>query len=241
MASKTKACVALLGSFNPPTIAHLRLLIEGKEFLERKGLVVAEAVLSPCSDGYKKPTLIPSQFRLEMCHRAIDELNAWYGSPSPPRFRVSSREASTPQFTHSSAVLDWVQAEAAAIHRSQIQTFLVCGGDLFASLTRPDLWPRHVVEQILAGHSLLVFPRPATVAYGMPVGDAEACRRVTEKDPLLSKFADRIQYVEASLLDISSTVVRSSVASHLSIQFLVPQSVATYIKDHRLYLMPSKL
>ena len=236
LSSTSKASVVLLGCLNPPTIAHLRLLIEAKEHLERTGHVVAEAVLSPCSDGYVKPTLIPSKHRLEMCQRAVDEINAMDGRPSPPVFRVSSREASTPEFTDSDTVLSWIQSEAAALHQTDIRTYLVCGGDLFASLTRPDLWPPKVVEGILSHHSLLVSPRPFTMAYGLAVGDADACRLVTQQAPLLSRFAHRIDYLEANLLDISSTKVRSAILNQQSIHFLVPQSVATYIKENQLYL-----
>src|SRR3989338_4188988 len=90
-----KASLTLLGCFNPPTVAHLRLLLEAKIHIEKKGNIqFAEAVLSPCSDGYAKPTLISSKHRLEMCRLALDEMNNWPGQESdPPMFRLSSAEA----------------------------------------------------------------------------------------------------------------------------------------------------
>lgn len=48
--------------------------------------------------------------------------------------------------------------------------------------------------------------------------------------------ADRVTFLSGSLLPISGSVVRQRVAAGRSIRYLVPEPVARYIADHRLYL-----
>ena len=44
-----------------------------------------------------------------------------------------------------------------------------------------------------------------------------------------------LHWLEGPELDISGTMLRSRVAAGLSIRFLVPESVAAYVRDHGLY------
>jgi nicotinate-nucleotide adenylyltransferase len=46
---------------------------------------------------------------------------------------------------------------------------------------------------------------------------------------------DRVTYVTAPHLGLSSTAIRERVASDRSIRYVVPDAVATYIADHHLY------
>ncbi len=51
--------------------------------------------------------------------------------------------------------------------------------------------------------------------------------------------ADRFVFLSGPLLPISGSVVRRRVAAGRSIRYLVPDAVARYIADHRLYLEPA--
>ena len=237
MSTNQRAVVVLLGCFNPPTIAHLRLLLEAKTHVERvAGFEVAEVVMSPVSDAYAKPTLISSEHRLAMSQLGVDELNAWPGhSRSPALFRLSRKEALLPTFSNSNLVMDWVLAEAEELHGEGLASFLLCGGDLFASLTRPDLWPPKIVKSLLSGHRLLVMPRPMASAYGYQIGDVPSLEHIARTDPSLAPYQHRFHYISSTPLNISSTEVRSAIADSRPFQFLVPPSVASYIFAHQLY------
>jgi nicotinate-nucleotide adenylyltransferase len=56
-------------------------------------------------------------------------------------------------------------------------------------------------------------------------------------DPLVSKF----QFVEAPLLEISSTDIRNRIQGNLSIRYMVPPQVEAYIHQHSLYKNISNL
>lgn len=58
-----------------------------------------------------------------------------------------------------------------------------------------------------------------------------------KSDPLVSKF----QFVEAPLLEISSTDIRNRIQRNLSIRYMVPPQVETYIHQHSLYKNISNL
>ena len=60
------------GSFNPPTIMHLRLFELARDFLRKTkpDWSVVGGVISPTHDAYKKKSLIPAVHRLEMARQA---------------------------------------------------------------------------------------------------------------------------------------------------------------------------
>jgi hypothetical protein len=65
------------GSFNPPTLAHLRMLELAREEVERGGREeVLGAYLSPVHAAYGKPGLAPAGDRLEMCRLAAQDSGA---------------------------------------------------------------------------------------------------------------------------------------------------------------------
>jgi len=51
--------------------------------------------------------------------------------------------------------------------------------------------------------------------------------------------ADRVTFLGGPLLPISGSVVRRRAAAGRSVRYLVPQAVAAYIADHRLYQEPA--
>jgi nicotinate-nucleotide adenylyltransferase len=58
-----------------------------------------------------------------------------------------------------------------------------------------------------------------------------------KSDPLVSKF----QFVEAPLLEISSTDIRNRIQGNISIRYMVPPQVEAYIHQHSLYKNISNL
>ena len=51
------------------------------------------------------------------------------------------------------------------------------------------------------------------------------------------RFANRVHFVSAPVMEVSGTEIRSRCRSGRSIRYLVPDSVRTYIEEHDLYRM----
>lgn len=52
---------------------------------------------------------------------------------------------------------------------------------------------------------------------------------------LTETYHAKIELLQAPLLEISSTAIRSRAARGLGVRYMVPDSVAVYIRDHKLY------
>ena len=52
---------------------------------------------------------------------------------------------------------------------------------------------------------------------------------------LTEKYGARIRLLQAPLLEISSTVIRERASRNLGVRYMVPDSVAEYIKMNHLY------
>ena len=89
---------------------------------------------------------------------------------------------------------------------------LIIGEDNLRSFPK---WKNN--DQILKNYRLYVYPRP---------GDS--------KPELLE--SDRLQFVEAPVLDISATFIRNCVKDGKSIKYLVPDPVSDMIKSRKFYL-----
>ena len=122
---------------------------------------------------------------------------------------------------------------------SAAQIFFITGADAFAEIAT---WSRY--PQVLEMAHFVVVSRP-----GFPVGSlgarlpalAKRMRAVTPPattrvDALPQTLGElEILLVDAATRDVSSTEVRRRLESGASITGLVPQSVETYIGQHRLY------
>ena len=92
---------------------------------------------------------------------------------------------------------------------------LILGSD---NLTHFHRWKNHRV--IIDRHTLYVYPRPEV--------SAKKVREEIANHP-------NIQTVTAPLLNISATFIRNLIQQDRSIQYLVADSVAEYIRDRKLY------
>lgn len=88
---------------------------------------------------------------------------------------------------------------------------IIIGEDNLTSFKR---WKNY--EIILENYGLIVYPRANT------------------KDTEL-KFHQNVTLVEAPQIDISASFIRRNIKSGKSIKYLVPDKVAEFIKDRRLY------
>jgi nicotinate-nucleotide adenylyltransferase len=86
---------------------------------------------------------------------------------------------------------------------------LIIGGD---NLTHFHKWKNH--EILLEDYGLYVYPRPG------------------EQNKI---DHPNVRFVEAPLMDISATFIRQTIKSGHSVKYLLPQAVADYIKDKKLF------
>ncbi|MCC5928416.1 MAG: nicotinate-nucleotide adenylyltransferase [Cyclobacteriaceae bacterium] len=91
--------------------------------------------------------------------------------------------------------------------------YVIMGGDNAINFQK---WKN--ADLILENYNLIIYPRPGQNDFGT----------LTEHPS--------VQWIEAPLLDISATYIRKCIALGKSIQYLVPDSVADFIKNKKLYL-----
>ncbi|CAN5588553.1 nicotinate (nicotinamide) nucleotide adenylyltransferase [soil metagenome] len=91
------------------------------------------------------------------------------------------------------------------------ELFLLVGADMFAAFST---WRQPEIIRGIA--TVLVYPRP-------------------EFDPARDESGDGTVWIDAPMVDISSTRLRARVARETSIRYLVPEGVRRYISRHGLY------
>eukprot|EP00878_Enallax_costatus_P017516 GHUV01018400.1.p1 GENE.GHUV01018400.1~~GHUV01018400.1.p1 ORF type:complete len:174 (+),score=51.15 GHUV01018400.1:85-606(+) len=67
---RTPVVLLSCGSFNPPTVMHLRMFDLATSALAQRGFDVWGCYMSPVADAYGKKGLAPVQHRLQMCRLA---------------------------------------------------------------------------------------------------------------------------------------------------------------------------
>ena len=123
------------------------------------------------------------------------------------RFKVSDIEFSMPRPNYTIDTLVYLTEK----HPNN-DFKLIIGGDNLAILPK---WKNS--DTIIQDFGLVVYPRPGSK-------DVEP-----EQHP-------NVRNIKAPLLDISATYIRKSIKENRSIRYLVPQKVAQYIYDKKLYI-----
>jgi len=169
-ARRTPVVLVSCGSFNPPTVMHMRMFDVAAHKLKQLGYDVLGCYISPVSDAYGKPGLAPARERLAMCDIA---------AATSPHVMVDRWEASRGGYTRTLQVLRHVQEElarslqAAAGQQQQApggqqqqqqvevpRVTLLCGADVLESMTRPGVWVQPDV--LLREHGAVVVVREGT-------------------------------------------------------------------------------
>ncbi|XP_039041266.1 nicotinamide/nicotinic acid mononucleotide adenylyltransferase-like isoform X3 [Hibiscus syriacus] len=138
--SEDKIYVVLVatGSFNPPTLMHLRMF---------------GGYMSPVNDAYKKRGLVASEHRIEMCNLACK---------SSDFIMVDPWEAKQSSFQRSLTVLNRVKsflAEGGLIRKESLKVMLVCGSDLLQSFSIPGFWIPEQVRAICKDYGVVCIRR----------------------------------------------------------------------------------
>lgn len=210
--------VIMGGTYDPVHLGHLRVALELSELLSRGG-PNANVHLLPCYQPVHRgePGATSAQ-RIAMLELATDE---------QPSLTIDRREALRGGPSYTVDTLKEVRAE----YGDDEPIALVLGTDAFNGLAS---WHRWLEIPTLA--HIIVLNRPGwALSTSAPLEDLLNTRRVESIEALFECASGYILPLELSLLDISSTKVRSSIAKGRSARYWVPDVVWRYICDNQLY------
>jgi nicotinate-nucleotide adenylyltransferase len=194
------------GTFDPIHVGHLAVAEEARDALGLERIVFIPAGQPP----HKAASEVSAAAdRVAMVSLAIG------GNPA---FELSRLEIDRPGPSYTTdTVAELTRGEAEAGRTADIT--LIVSAETFADL---PTW--HEPARLLATARVAVVPRE-----GYPAPDPGWLARTFPGQE------DRVDFLEGPRLGLSSTALRDRVASGRSIRYLVPDAVAGYIAEHRLY------
>lgn len=203
------------GTFNPPHLAHLRL---AEEVAALYGL--SRVFFIPCHiPPHKTPLQIaPANDRLEMTRLACSD---------NPLFEVSDLEVASggPSYT--------VNTLEIFAQRKDCETYFILGTD---SLKEIHAWKDY--DNLFSLAHFVVVTRPGV---DFPSAWASVPLETRSKfeehgDYFLHRTSKRLIPADVKGINISATSIRSLLNSGMSIRYLVPESVRSYIAERNLYV-----
>jgi len=220
------------GSFNPPTVMHLRMFELARDYFRanKPGIPVLGGILSPTHDCYKskKPSLISSTHRLAMSKAAVKgsdwiTVSDWETRQTDwTRTRKVMEEYS--EMLNSSSKPEWAPSAVNSPGTNHLK--LLCGADLLESFSTPGLWLEEDIHNIVQTHGIVVITR-----------EGSNPQQYVENSSLLREMSDNIHIITDWVLnDVSSTKIRSAVSRGDSIKYLVPDPVIQYVHHNQLYI-----
>lgn len=214
------------GTFNPVHFGHLRSALEVKEGFELDEIILIPAALPP----HKSPgEVADAADRLHMLSLALEDT---------ADFRLSDVELrrAGPSYT-----IDTVYYFKRTLP-AESRIFLIMGLDAFLEI---DTWksykelliqvPFIVINRPKAGNGAHEFRWKALENYLKAKISADYAF-VESRPGFRSPTGQPVYVFEVTALDISSTDVRKLVKEGRSIEYLVPQKVAEFIKSKGIYL-----
>lgn len=228
--SKYPLVIVACGSFSPITYLHLRMFEMALDaVVESTKFEVIGGFYSPVSDNYKKPGLAPSDHRVRMCELACERTSSW--------LMVDAWESLQPIYTRTALVLDHFNNEI-NIKRGGVfkadgsnekigaKIMLLAGGDLIESMGEPNVWADFDLNHILGNYGCLIVERTGSDV-----------RSFLLSHDIMYEHRKNILVIKQLIYnDISSTKVRLFIRRHMSVRYLLPNSVIRYIQEHGLYV-----
>jgi len=202
------------GTFDPPHLGHLRAAEVVKDALRLDKVLFVPASTPPHKAS---APVTQAEHRASMLERALS---------GEPFFEVSRLELDRGGRSYT---IDTLEAFAAGSKDSRF--FFVTGTDAFSEIRTWKSW-----KQLLDSHWFVVHERP-----GFPIEDVQDVlpegtdSRVLAESELEPGTEPRVLFLRRPMLQVSSTEIRRSVRENRSIRFLVPDAVAAYIRENRLY------
>ncbi|NWU89856.1 NMNA3 adenylyltransferase, partial [Upupa epops] len=247
MKSKIPVILLACGSFNPITNMHMRLFELARDHLHQTGRYqVIEGIMSPVNDDYGKKGLVSALHRVAMAKLAL-ETSDW--------IRVDPWESEQATWTETVKVLRHHYNESCRSLQSrkelmtniqpteratEVSLFyhhsvppelkLLCGTDLLHTFKTPNLWKEEHIKEIVEKFGLVCVSRAGS----------DPAQFINESD-LLTKFQHNIFLVEEWIQnEISATKIRHALCRGLSVKYLIPDSVISYIAQNNIYTEESE-
>lgn len=221
---KDPLVLVAFGAFSPITFLHLRMFEMACDYVKfNTGFEVVGSYLSPVGDAYKKAGLAPAQDRINMCELAVNN--------SANSLELDHWEAIQQEYQPTAIVLDHFEHHLNLIQggvetvdgkRKPVRVGFLAGADLLDSMTTPGVWSEEDLNQILGDFPLFILERMGT-DLGQTISQ-------------LARFKGTIHVIPQLIQnDVSSTKVRLLRRQGMSIRYLVPDPVVSYIEKHGLY------
>uniref|UniRef100_A0A8C5N2Q4 Nicotinamide-nucleotide adenylyltransferase n=1 Tax=Leptobrachium leishanense TaxID=445787 RepID=A0A8C5N2Q4_9ANUR len=250
MDKQTEVVLLATGSFNPITFMHLRLFELARDHLHETGKYkVIKGIISPVGDGYKKKGLMEASHRLAMAELAIRGTNwlevdpweceqeEWVETVRVMRYhqqKLEAERAENPEqkLSHrpgrkrklDNSCQDVPDRNRSSSHAVP-KVWLLCGADVFQSMSVPNLWKDEEVLEIISMFGIACITRAGHDA-----------RKFVYESDVLWKHKDNIHVVEEWINnDISSTKIRRALRRGQNVRYLVPDATLEYIEKHELY------
>ena len=224
---------------------HLRLFELAKDQLRGCGWNVLGGIISPTHDDYKKkkPSLDVSYIhRINMVELSLTnyefvKCSKWEAVQDEwtrtrevleehltQINRVMEASDNQHEFPHLPDSLKGLNRDGMK-HENTFKLFMICGGDLLESFSKPNLWKDEDIEVIVRDFGLIVITR-----------EGSNPEQYVEEHPIVSKYKENIHIVREKITnDISSTKIREAVKAGASIKFFVDDAIIQYISEHKLY------
>ncbi|NWR72423.1 NMNA3 adenylyltransferase, partial [Centropus unirufus] len=247
MKSRIPLILVACGSFNPITNMHMRLFELARDHLHQTGQYqVMEGIMSPVNDAYGKKGLVSARHRVAMAKLAL-ETSDW--------IRVDPWESEQETWTETVKVLRHHYNESLGLFQSKKEFMkntwhterstsdslsyqhsvlpelkLLCGADFLQTFKMPNLWKEEHIKEIVEKFGLVCISRAGS--------DPAQC--ISESD-LLTEFQHNIFLVKEWIQnEISATQIRYALRRGLSVKYLIPDSVISYIAHHNIYTEESE-
>lgn len=210
--------VLLGGSFDPVHHGHLRAALEAAELLD-----CARVDLLPAS----RPALRNQLAATREHRRAMLEL----AIRDEPRLGLDGRELNRPGTTYTVDTLTELRSELGP----DTPLLFLLGADAFARLASWRRW-----RELLGLAHLIVLNRPGE-PLRPPADPGFASAFVAQAQQLLRLPAGHWSCLEVTPLAISATDLRNRCRQGRSLRYLLPESVLSYLQQHRLYRADAEL
>lgn len=205
------------GTFDPIHLGHLRLAEEVGEELKLERVYLVPAAWPPHKEV--RP-ITPFPQRVAMARLAARE---------SPLLDVHDLEGRREGFSYSIETLKQFHN----LFGSDLELFFILGVDAFVEI---ETWKEY--QDLFRYAHFVVIQRPGFASRKLePFLDSLGLgfERTSERNVFLGASGNKVLYMEATLMAISSTGIREKVAAGKSIRFLVPEGVRSYIVENRLY------
>ena len=194
------------GTFNPIHIGHL---IIANHMAEHSDLDQIWMVVTPHNPLKNKNTLLDDYQRLQLVYLATEDF---------PKIKPSDIEFKLAQPNYTVNTLAHLQEKFPKHEFS-----LIMGEDNLKSLHK---WKNY--EVILQNHEIYVYPRIEAKSLTEEATSSEAANTYFKNHP-------KVHFIDAPIVEISSTFIRENIKKGKNIQPLLPSKVWEYIDHNNFY------